>query len=440
MDSESAINLKMRCNADVAKMLCRPLLKVRHKMQRKSSWKDQQKTDFIDTVAHSWVCPPIYIIPGPEDPEKGDEDEELVFDGAHKLEAVFDFIDGKFALRKINSFSILKDYEGKHFAELSRELQDKIKNYKFNINRISRETADDSEALKVLWERLNKAGQKLNSFELSLPIIIELNNLVLKPCLADFLQEPRIIYTQEKSDRGQAEKILQLILAVSDGTLTGSHLSKFSSKIALVKQWQDTCLGNTISQTTENTKKNAERWIQSLKLASRFCKALDQANCFVEIVDGKSTQFITNAHRGTEIPFFLGRLVFHFKKFEDFSRISSDIAQEFKEKFLMTVLRDDAGRNGILQRRVLGEIDELVLKYGKKKTPRGFTADIIATKRAAQNNVCPLCSQAMLPHHDVHADHIHPWSQGGESTLENCQITHARCNLVKGAKVKVTRE
>jgi len=51
----------------------------------------------IDTVLRGWACPPIYAISRPDLIEHCPEGEDHVFDGAHKLEAVFDFIDDKFA-------------------------------------------------------------------------------------------------------------------------------------------------------------------------------------------------------------------------------------------------------------------------------------------------------------------------------------------------------
>jgi 5-methylcytosine-specific restriction endonuclease McrA len=32
----------------------------------------------------------------------------------------------------------------------------------------------------------------------------------------------------------------------------------------------------------------------------------------------------------------------------------------------------------------------------------------------------------------LHVDHIHPWSKGGETTLDNLQTLCERCNLGKG--------
>jgi len=363
----------------------------------------------------------------------------LVFDGAHKLESIFKFIgkyetrEGKveepYVLKKLTAFSPLKDYEGKKFDDLTPELQEKILNYKFNINVISRETADDAEALAILWERLNKAGQRLNSYELSLPIIADLNLLVFKPCLPDFLKSH--VFKGETSKRGQAEKILQMILATSDSAITEPHLSSFSSKLQLIKEWQNVKLGITISETSTNSKKNAEKWVGLLKSASKYMKSLSEANCFV---DDKGAVILQTAHRGTEVPFLLGRLAYHFKRADEFNRICGDLSKKVKEKFFLTVNRDVSGRNGALQRRVLKEIDEMVVEFTRMKIARTFSKEVIAAKKTEQKDVCALCSLAILPNQTFHGDHIVPYASGGETTADNCQVTHARCNLVKGTR------
>lgn len=48
--------------------------------------------------------------------------------------------------------------------------------------------------------------------------------------------------------------------------------------------------------------------------------------------------------------------------------------------------------------------------------------------------VCGLCGEDVAPR-DLHIDHIRPYSQGGEHRLDNLQVTHAACNLRKGARV-----
>ena len=58
------------------------------------------------------------------------------------------------------------------------------------------------------------------------------------------------------------------------------------------------------------------------------------------------------------------------------------------------------------------------------------------TQRAAyeqQNGRCAVCGRA-FDLSDMHADHITPWSKGGHTTPDNCQMLCRDCNLRKGAQ------
>ena len=57
-----------------------------------------------------------------------------------------------------------------------------------------------------------------------------------------------------------------------------------------------------------------------------------------------------------------------------------------------------------------------------------------AQKRAAfekQGGVCPSCEKE-FGEHEMEADHITPWSKGGRTTAENCQMLCQACNRRKG--------
>lgn len=47
---------------------------------------------------------------------------------------------------------------------------------------------------------------------------------------------------------------------------------------------------------------------------------------------------------------------------------------------------------------------------------------------------CGICRGGVDPS-DVHLDHITPWSAGGPTTPGNLRVTHATCNIKKGARV-----
>lgn len=65
--------------------------------------------------------------------------------------------------------------------------------------------------------------------------------------------------------------------------------------------------------------------------------------------------------------------------------------------------------------------------------PRLFNISIKNIKRKQQNNLCAICNQELQD--DCHADHIYPWSKGGKTVLENCQILCKKCNIKKRDKV-----
>lgn len=51
-----------------------------------------------------------------------------------------------------------------------------------------------------------------------------------------------------------------------------------------------------------------------------------------------------------------------------------------------------------------------------------------------QQGICPLCKKKFA-FEMMHGDHIVPWSKGGRTVKENCQMLCARCNTKKSAKI-----
>lgn len=47
-----------------------------------------------------------------------------------------------------------------------------------------------------------------------------------------------------------------------------------------------------------------------------------------------------------------------------------------------------------------------------------------------RGGVCPYCKQH-FELSEMHADHIIPWSKGGTTTADNCQMLCRDCNLKK---------
>ena len=72
-------------------------------------------------------------------------------------------------------------------------------------------------------------------------------------------------------------------------------------------------------------------------------------------------------------------------------------------------------------------------RHNKLLEKRAF-ADGVKTKVFnEQKGVCPVCKNKFKLQ-EMQADHIIPWSKGGTTALENCQMLCRACNQTKGAK------
>ena len=70
---------------------------------------------------------------------------------------------------------------------------------------------------------------------------------------------------------------------------------------------------------------------------------------------------------------------------------------------------------------------------------REFTDNQKTLAYESQNGICPMCVEENFPttHYEfseMEADHIVPWSRGGKTVQENCQMLCRRHNNDKRAK------
>lgn len=75
------------------------------------------------------------------------------------------------------------------------------------------------------------------------------------------------------------------------------------------------------------------------------------------------------------------------------------------------------------------------LLEGKEKvlSLRVFDEDTKKTVYTQQGGKCAVCGQS-FDFKDMHGDHIKPWSKGGKTVIDNCQMLCRDCNLKKSNK------
>jgi hypothetical protein len=427
VDTEPAISLRNRRDPHYADANSCRVLVTRPPMQRKPCWTTSDQVDMIDTVLRGWRCPPIYVIPRLDLFGQCQQGEDHIFDGAHKLEAIFDFIDNKFVF-KASGDGKFADLDGMYFRDMPRDIQERIKKYRFSINIVDEETAGSPDQLRVLWERVNKAGKKLNKYELDLPLITPLIEHVLNPIIGQFYSTT--LFPKDVSHRGELEQKLQVLLALSD-----LDEPKMASQNNLVSRWHTDTLGDSMLARVSSVENHGARWRDVLTRCLKMLGELEQLNVFC---DAQGVSTIQEAHRKTELPFILGRLARRFPRIEDFRSQKVAIAGRLKKEIFdksiqeISVMIGTAGRrDGTFQKKLLRFVDALVCELAGLVQARLFTKAQKRQKLKEQEGLCPLCQEQILAHHLCDGDHIVEWSKGGETTLENCAIVHRTCHQKK---------
>lgn len=85
---------------------------------------------------------------------------------------------------------------------------------------------------------------------------------------------------------------------------------------------------------------------------------------------------------------------------------------------------DVSNNSGIYEYLLSGEEKHLSI--------RAFTPKMARAAFERQKGVCPKCGKTFTIN-QMQADHIMPWSKGGKTIAENCQMLCADCNRRKGA-------
>jgi len=386
----------------------------------------------LDTALRGFHCGPIYIT---QNIESNIDD---VFDGAHRCEAIFDFIDNKYSVIKGKGkndttqweTSPLRDHIGKSFKELPLPMQKQLKEYPFYINTIEPDTAADDAAMKMLWERLSKAGKKLNNFETKIQTHSILQKEILEPCVADWLKTQ--LFHAAVSKRGQAEVKLQKLLALSEK----DTLPVYSSMEDLVEKWSDEILGKTPESIDMNTREKRELFLERLRYMRNLLREFQDRN--VLHVESES---IIDKSKDIPLLIIIGRVAYWFPKMSAFRRVADEICPKIHDVLKMDpndlckYLKVNS-RNATFQKKLVEDIDTKLKVYSDKANERRcFTAAEKKKRLEEQGGLCPMCDTEILYHQRNAGDHIVEFCKGGSTLYENLQILHKRCHEEKNMVV-----
>lgn len=114
----------------------------------------------------------------------------------------------------------------------------------------------------------------------------------------------------------------------------------------------------------------------------------------------------------------------YYSKWKD-APITKENPAAIEEKVRALILDDDVTNRGIYAYLLSGEEKYLNI--------RAFTQSMKIAAYTRQNGICPNCGKH-FEIGEMEADHITPWSKGGPTTPDNCQMLCQECNRRKSDK------
>ncbi|EAK0471872.1 DUF262 domain-containing protein [Campylobacter upsaliensis] len=354
-------------------------LNIRPKYQREFVYKEAQRNAVIDTILKGF---PLNIMYWVRNVDSSAECEYEVLDGQQRTISICEYVKG--------SFSIQWNDKSQYFHTLSKDLQEKFLDYKLDVY-----VCQGSESEKLEWfKTINIAGETLTSQELRNAVYASV-----------WLSDAKRRFSKPNG------------LAVLKGAkyLNGSALRQefLESAIAWkVDSRKDEKICEYMAKNAKDSKNADELW-------EYFAKVID----WVEMKFEKYRKEM----KGLEWGLF-------YNTYKD----KPLDAKELESKIIELMQDDEVGsKKGVYPYLLSGDEKHLSL--------RAFSDSVKRAVYEKQGGVCANSDGHIkgvkCPHENerleleqMEADHIIPWSKGGKTEKENCQMLCRECNRKKSAK------
>lgn len=354
-------------------------LNIRPKYQREFVYKEAQRNAVIDTILKGF---PLNIMYWVKNVDFGAECEYEVLDGQQRTISICEYIKG--------SFSIQWNDKSQYFHTLSKDLQEKFLDYKLDVY-----VCQGSDSEKLEWfKTINIAGETLTNQELRNAVYASV-----------WLSDAKRRFSKPNG------------LAVQRGAkyLNGSALRQEFLESAIAWKMdsrKDEKICEYMAKNAKDSKNADELW-------EYFAKVID----WVEMKFEKYRKEM----KGLEWGLF-------YNTYKD----KPLDAKELESKIIELMQDDEVGsKKGVYPYLLSGDEKHLSL--------RAFSDSVKRAVYEKQGGVCANSDGHIkgvkCPHENekleleqMEADHIIPWSKGGKTEKENCQMLCKECNRKKSAK------
>ena len=403
--------------------LCRRLLNntinLQPTYQRGAVWSKKQKQLLIDSILNNLDIPKLYLNDISGDSSNSFNEEAI--DGQQRLTAISEFYQNKFSLGKItndiNDFPV----KGKRYKDLNESIKDDFDNYNLTVVILADATEIEVEEMFLRLQN----GTTLNPAE---------KRNAMPGNMTEFI-------------RDLAKHKFFTKCLFKNHRFTYHNIAAQMARIALSDNPR-VDLGNPelvkLYESNQDFNKNG-------KTAHNILSALE----FLDLAFENKTPELTKL---TAITLF--SIALHFKLSfvtqnlsKDFRRVFLDFEAELRsqkgkpinERIDYLNSYEDACAKSTTSHISVSKRYSTILYFYLENLPslrrldnqRNFTEEQRTTIWRRDNAICQVkikCDgKAACGWDDWHADHVVPWSKGGQTSVENGQVACSDCNLAKGS-------
>ena len=397
-------------------------LNLQPEFQRNYVWNRAKASRLIESLLLDIPVPVVYVAAEPDN-------SWSVVDGQQRLRSVHAFVEGKFPAPdngpfKLSGLQVLTELNGKHFKDLSDDLQNAILDSVLRIIVIEKDSHPDVKF--EVFERLNLGAVKLNDQELRNCVYRGSYNRLLRE-LASNRYMLKIMGAEQPHTRMADRQLILRFFAMWRNT----HLHYRSP----MKQF----LNHEIE-----TYRHADP-AELDKMRKVFEKSIEMAHtvfgpyAFHRFNPGRSNDPNGGWEKRKLNVALWDTLLYTFSFYEKHQIIP--VSDAIREEFLDVLTHDTTFVEYISSTtdkpdRVQYRADiwgQRLKALVANKEPRNFSLEL-KQKLYDDNPTCKLCGQRIHDIDDAEVDHIKHYWRGGKTIEKNARLTHRYCNRVRGGR------
>ena len=378
--------------------------------QRRRVWDEPRASKLIESVILEVPLPVFYLA------ENQDGTHEVI-DGQQRLNALFDFVSGKYALRGLEARA---DLNGKAFKGLDKATQRLIRGCALRVVLFKKES--DENLRFEIFERLNTGAVPLNAQELRNCVYRGKYNDLLHQLSAD----PDYMWLMGLTTPEKRMRDVEYVLRFA----AFYHATYLRYKPPMVR-----FLNENMCSYRQISNRDADKLRVAFKNSVTLIRSLLGSNAFKRYYrgDAKSPNGRWEPRKFNAALYDI--LMWSFAEADknqvmanlDAIREAFIVLMTESQEFIDAIELSTSSIRMVRQRFDLwrAALDPILAQSPKQ--PRCFSRALKETLYATNAN-CPLCGQHINDIDDAAVDHIEQYWLGGKTDPANARLTHRYCN------------